>query len=418
MANKKNSNYQTGQKASGPSDETLEDHQTGLEAEEALQDMGRQMEKISEQEYRKMASDLRWEVLDFCDQNPQMSVTSIAERFGIKEGTIRAWKAHLTMGTYQRQMETFRERTRKSQTSMFESEPEPDQSFSERKRQSNFIHFFDKTPPGVVCPHFHILAHANGCPYECQYCYLNLTLRHHPKPTVFSNTARQFQEVREWLMAEDGNAVLNTGELSDSLAWDDRTHLSRNLVPLFAEQKRHKLLFLTKSTNIANLRGIEPTPQVIVSFSLNAPEVSKRFEKKSPGPMERLAAALELKQLGWCVRVRIDPVIPIDNWKEHYQPLIDTINELAPDVVTLGSLRYFKTLVNHARYGKDVFSYGVDNHDPDGRRRLPEQLRLEIYSHILSQLETLRKGLCKETSEIHQQLDLPGRHQSCNCTYE
>ena len=392
------------------------DEIAGLEAEAELK---RDLAKVMVREYQHMASDLRWEVLDYLDANPDEPLLEVARRFGVKEGSIRAWKAHQTMGTYRRQNERKKDRIRRNQEPLFKS-PSAKQGprYLERKRYSNFIHFFDKTPEGIVCPHFFILAHANGCPYECQYCYLNLTLRHYPEPTVFSNTARMFQEVREWLLAEDKPAVLNCGELSDGLAWDDSTELSRNLVPLFAGQKRHKLLFLTKSTNVTSLLEMEPTPRVIVSFSLNAEEVARRFEKKSPPPLKRLEAARRLRERGWDVRLRLDPIIPIENWAVHYRPIAEAINAVAPEVVTLGTLRFFKTLPNFARFGNEVFRYGEDFQDPDGRLRLAPELRLSIYRFLMDILTCSKIGLCKETAEIHEKLGLAGEKQSCNCTLD
>jgi len=390
-----------------------------ISRQEAEAELQRDLGKVMEREYQSMASDLRWEVLDYLDSHPDEPLVEVAQRFGVKEGSIRAWKAHLTMGTYRRQTQRKQDQIRRNQEPLFKS-PSAKQGphYLERKRYSTFIHLFDKTPPGVVCPHFFILAHANGCPYDCQYCYLNLTLRHYPEPTVFSNTGRMFQEVREWLLAENKPAVLNCGELSDGLAWDDETELSRNLVPLFAEQKRHKLLFLTKSTNIANLLELEPTPQVIVSFSLNSEEVSRRYEKKSPPPFKRLEAARQLRERGWQVRVRLDPIIPIENWAVHYKAMAEAINVVEPEVVTLGTLRFFKTLPNFARHGTDVFRYGEDLQDPDGRLRLQSELRLSIYRYLLDVLTCKKIGLCKETSEVHEKLGFPGEAQSCNCTLE
>jgi spore photoproduct lyase len=388
--------------------------------EEAERELRRELEKASEREYQRMAADLRWAVLDFMDANPDMPLSEVADHFGVKEGSIRAWKAHLTMGTYRVKKEREEERVERKQQKLFgaRGRKKIKPGFIERKRYSRFIHYFDKTPEGIVCPHFFILAHANGCPYECQYCYLNLTLRHYPSPTVFSNTARMFQEIRDWLLSQEKPSVLNAGELSDSLAWDEETGLSLNLVPLFADQKRHKLLFLTKSTKIKNLLHLSPTDRAIISFSVNASEVSRLFEKKSPSPLKRLDAAEKLKAAGWQVRLRVDPIIPIEDWQRHYRETIGRINDIGPDTVTLGSLRYFKNLINFARYGSEVFKYGEDQNDPDDRLRVPYDERKRIYEFFMKHLKVKNIGLCKETADMHRSLGLPGVSQSCNCTYD
>lgn len=408
-----------GKKAKKPGDREWDETQDQSEIEAAEHELRQDLEKTAEREYQRMAADLRWAVLDFIDSNPDMSPVEVASHFGLKEGSIRAWKAHVTMGTYRRKRERDEDFTERTQQKLFSPTYKKGKKpgFVERKRYTRFIHYFDKTPEGIICPHFYILAHANGCPYECQYCYLNLTLRHYPTPTVFSNTARMFQEIRDWLMSCAEPSVLNAGELSDSLAWDEETGLTLNLVPLFADQKRHRLLLLTKSTMIKNLLNLTPSDRVIVSFSLNASEVSRVFEKKSPPPLKRLEAALRLKEAGWCVRLRIDPIIPIDDWRRHYGELIESVNRVCPETVTLGTLRYFKNLLNFARYGNEVFNYGRDHNDPDKRIRIDFDERKAVYEFFMERLNAEKIGLCKDTQEMHKTLGLAGAGQSCNCTY-
>ncbi len=400
-------------------EEHLEDHEAELSIQEAEEELREESGRISEREYQKMAADLRWEVLEYVDAHPDKPVQEVADFFGIKEGTIRAWKAHSTMGTYGKKSKNKSLPSPGGQRPLFKPEKEmPSSPYLERKRHSNFIHYFDKTPPGIVCPHFYILAHANGCPYACHYCYLKLTLRHYPEPTVFTNTARMFQEIREWLLSLNQPSVLNTGELSDSLGWDLSTNLSVNLVPLFANQKKHKLLFLTKSATIDNLMKMAPNKQVIVSFSINAAPVSEMYEKASPSPEERLEAARRLKEHGYEVRLRLDPMIPVADWKGHYGDIIDKMNQVGPSIVTLGSLRYFRNLENHQKTETDIFSYGKDHGDPDGRLRVDRDTRTAMYRFCLDRLQCMRVGLCKETVDVHRDLGLPAGNQSCNCTME
>jgi len=410
----------SGSSLDGGGEDRLEDHEAELAAQEAEEELKSEAGRVTEREYQKMAADLRWEVLAYLEAHPDKKVNAVAELFGLKEGTIRAWKAHSTMGTYSggKPAKNKKPAVKPRQAALFsEKKTAKTASFIERKRYSNFIHHFDKTPPGVICPHFYILAHANGCSFACDYCYLRLTLRHYPEPTVFTNTARMFQELRDWLLSTETPSVLNTGELSDSMAWDPATGLSGNLIGLFANQARHKVLFVTKSDAVENLLREDPTPQAIVSFSVNSSEAARRFERGAPPPEARLEAAQKLKDAGWEVRVRLDPLLPLDRWQDDYERIVERINRLEPTVVTLGSLRFFRTLVNHAPRS-EVFAYGEDHNDPDGRLRLAEPVRLAMYRFLKERLSCLRIGLCKETEKVHRELDLPGGNQSCNCTLE
>ena len=272
-----------------------------------------------------------------------------------------------------------------------------------RVRKSPFIRYFDKTPPGIVCPHFWLLSHANGCPYNCSYCYLNLTFRG-KKCEAFTNLDDMCGEIAAWLHHDEAS-MLNSGELSDSLAID--TAWFARAYELFANQRNHTLLLLTKSTAEA-LRRYEPTRSICVSFSINADAVSRAFEHGAPLGSERLAAASELASAGWRVRVRLDPMLPVEDWREAYEPICKAIAELRCERVTLGTLRYFPAL---ARRNAGFPRMPGTKDGPDGRIRLPKDLRAEMYSYARG-LIGMPVALCKETEEMVSSL---GVARECNC---
>ena len=293
--------------------------------------------------------------------------------------------------------------------------------FLTRPRKSAFVRKFTKTPPGIVCPHFYILAHANGCPYSCDYCFLQLTFRHMRKPTVFSNRHDLLRDVRQFLALKEPS-LLNAGKLCDALAFDDETRLSKDLVPLFAGQNRHKLLFLTKSTNVQNLLDIPEHRNTVVAFSVNAPELAHRFEHAAPSPYERIKAAKACQDAGYEVRLKIDPVIPVSGWKQYYLELVNEIMEVlkAEDIlITFGSIRYFKSLPRHARArGRNVtvFDVATSRDGTDGRMRVAPDLRFEIYSWFREQFpQNVSLSLCKESEEVWQKLGWNHTPSKCNC---
>lgn len=274
-----------------------------------------------------------------------------------------------------------------------------------RTRKSPFIRYFDKTPPGIVCPHFFILAHANGCPYDCSYCYLTLTFRQ-KKCEAFTNLADMEREVACWIENTQTPSVLNAGELADSVAVDFAWFAP--IYGLFAKQTRHVLLLLTKST-ASELERWEPNPSVIVGFSVNAADVSAQYERGAPPSMERLAAAERLKRRGWRVRLRLEPMLPAPNWQTAYQPALQRIGEIGPERLTVGSLRYFPAL---RRRHKGFPLIRVERDGADGRMRVTRSLRLEMYQFVRSHLP-FPFGLCKETADLHATFN-PLPH--CNCT--
>ncbi len=307
----------------------------------------------------------------------------------------------------------------------------PPASFFENvSRKSPFIHKMNRTPPGVVCPVYYVLSHGNGCPYGCDYCCLQLPLRNVRSPIVFDGREQMLEEVRRFL--QRGQAwLLSAGESSDSLALDHRTHLTRDLVPLFARQdegmlfpkeQKHTLLFVMKNANVGGLLEINEHANVVVSFSLNAPEVSACYEHGAPHPYMRLKAAVQCQQAGYEVRIRIDPIIPLAGWRRAYKSLLKRIaSEMDVDGLrfTLGTIRHNPGLRECAQErGREwkVFNPARSREGTDLRYRLPVDLRREVYSWFMKHLPgNASVALCKETEEIWDDLGLDSKNPKCNC---
>jgi spore photoproduct lyase len=287
---------------------------------------------------------------------------------------------------------------------------EPKISIKFRRRVSNFIRLFKENRMDVVCPGFWLLAWANGCPYHCDYCFLQGTFRGETGPVVFINIEDMLRELSKWFKKNNGLKILNAGELSDSLAITDR--IIKILIQIFGEQNRNKLLLLTKSDKINGILDLPHNKQTIISFSINPPEVAERFEADAPSPDRRIAAALKCMKAGYRVRIRIDPIIPVENWMDFYGRLAEKIKKINPERVTLGCLRLFPAVKAFSLRDKSIFNYATER-TADGRFRPPENLRIKIYRFLLSKLKGLEVGVCKETWTVFKALNLPLK---CNCT--
>ena len=271
-----------------------------------------------------------------------------------------------------------------------------------RERKSNFVRLFDKTPDSVFCPHFYELVLSNGCPYNCSYCYLKLTFRGKTDPTLFDNDWSKVQAELDKIK----HGVFSTGELADSLAIIPP--LLENALDYFERQKDKYILLLTKSTSIEILKHRKPSPQIIVSFSVNSVPAAKEYEKGAPDPMKRIESAKELKELGWRIRIRLDPVV-LESGLEHYEPICKAIAELAPEVVTVGTLRQYPGL---HRFAKEAPRDGLKK-APDGRMRYPTQQRIDTYKQISAWLG-FQPALCKESTKMWEELGW--EFKNCNCT--
>lgn len=301
-----------------------------------------------------------------------------------------------------------------------------------KQRGSNFIRQFGG--PGddtqIVCFKFWQLVVAGGCPYRCSYCFLQTVpwFRFHPDELyglVYTNVADMIAELKKWL-ADPLPKMMIVGELQDGLVFDSAykkvngspfTHV---LIPLFAAQKKHRLIFLTKSTQIQHALKLDPTPQVVFSWSVNTQHVGKTWEHGTPMPSERFSAAEKMKKAGWPIRFRLDPMVPYDGWKQGYAEAIKRINDLSPEMVTLGALRASSyrglrnaSISNHR--DDSIFDYLTEEKDPSGfKYRIPFEKQVELFRFAIDRLSAkITPALCKEDRALWKALGM--KFDGCHC---
>lgn len=298
-----------------------------------------------------------------------------------------------------------------------------------------FIKQFTGPEPesGIVCFKFWQLVPASGCPFQCAYCFLQTTTIFRVNKAalmglIYRNWQDMMDEVRRWLECPTPRMLI-VGELQDGLAFDNAyaavtgKPLTHHLIPLFAAQDRHRLIFLTKSTLVKHALALQPTPQVVFSWSVNAEYVARRWEHGTPRPKSRFKVAEMMQKAGWPIRFRLDPMIPYqdggDDWRSGYAEAIDAINALKPEMVTIGALRASsKGLVTAARKNgraADIFDYLSDK-DPSGfKYRLPFEQQIELYRFAIERLDRRRivPALCKEDVSVWKALGLP--FEGCHC---
>ena len=292
-------------------------------------------------------------------------------------------------------------------------------------KDGSIIKLFDRTPTpqnptDVVCPHFYELKWANGCNFNCAWCYLNGTYRflsrgkkpHLKDVDIIINHLDQFFNI-----VKNGRFLLNSGELSDSLLFEnDEAPLTRRIIPKFMEQDRHKLLILTKSNQVGNLLKIDAQNHVIASFSVNSFKVAERWEN-APKVIDRIKAAKRVHDAGYVIRIRIDPMVPIEGWRTDYKLLVDTIfKNLIPERVTLGSLRGLQSTINNS---KDTSWTKYLTETSNWGKKVDMGHRLAMYSTIINYLKSkyhyTNVALCKETIDMWDKLNLDYKKIRCNC---
>ena len=292
----------------------------------------------------------------------------------------------------------------------------------------------------MKCPAFpRLKLSSNGCFFACEWCYLKLTYRH---ASPFIEVRVQYEKIKKQLEKKlsetTGGVMCNAGELGDSLSLDHLARAAASFIPWFGTTVNGHLFMLTKSAAADHLLKLRHNGRTVLAWSLNAPEVSKRYEKGAPPFTKRLEAARKAQEAGYPVRVRLDPIVPIEKrlgdkaWREIYSRTIREIfKAVTPERVTLGTLRFERNF--HRMRGK-LISQGCDllatmkgmnpmfSKDPGtgkvGKYSFDIATRSEIFAFALGEIRKHSDcpvALCKEERKVWDNVGLDLSRCACVC---
>ncbi|MCD6353640.1 MAG: hypothetical protein J7M06_05465 [Proteobacteria bacterium] len=132
-----------------------------------------------------------------------------------------------------------------------------------------------------------------GCSMDCSYCYL----QRYSNASGFilpANIDEYYPYIEKFDRESSKRIRIGTGEFTDSLYLDRYTNYSSYLISFFRKRKNLVLELKTKSNDINNVLREEPHNNVVVSWSLNAIPMARKYEKGSISVDERINAALEV----------------------------------------------------------------------------------------------------------------------------
>ena len=277
-----------------------------------------------------------------------------------------------------------------------------------------------------TCPNYWHFSPYGFCPYDCQYCYLAGTpgVKFSPTVKVFMNIGEILDHIASVASRLSEPIAFYFGKLQDGLALDPLTGYSRLIVPFFAQQKNARLTLLTKSANVDNLLDLDHKGHTILSWSLNASEISNTFESNIPSTDERITAMRKCLDAGYQLRAVIMPIIPSECWQSIYTHFLENLLKTIPlDRITLGQICSYSGALQltERKLGKDnpISRILEKNKSKDGRVRFPIQLRIKVYRYLVSTIRKLRPqlqiGLCMEEADTFKALGMEKSIGCCNC---
>lgn len=304
------------------------------------------------------------------------------------------------------------------------------------RRAGQFVRQFGG--PGdnaIICFKFWQAIVASGCPGECAYCFLQTqtpyrTGLYDVKGTLFENLKDIVDETKKWLHKERPLGLI-VGENQDGLAFEGpyKRQLGFTplelLIPLFEAPDTnpvgHTLIVLSKFTSTQYAEAFGPAKNVVFSWSLSLPTISAEYEKKVAPLEARLQKAADLKMAGYRIRFRLDALAPIPEWEAELTLMIDRINSIGPEMLTIGALRASNAAAlrsaaeNNGRDGS-IFDY-IETIDPSGfKYRTDHDFHQKAFQRIRDTLKpSIALGLCKEDASMWREVG--ASWQGCHCLH-
>ena len=228
---------------------------------------------------------------------------------------------------------------------------------------------------------------AEGCSFDCVYCYLQSYLNHGAL-VIFLNI-RDLQDELRNLSGE--NLWLSTGLLSDSILAESQFPVLAQISELIP--KGSVLEMRTKSAEIEAMKnpGID-REKVVLSWSLNPETIVQRFEYRTASLQARLDAAHRAIELGYRVGFHFDPVFHFAGWEEAYSKLFESIRIFKKENIaflSVGLFRYMPQLgsIIRRRFPMHSVLAGEFLMDSDGKYHYLRGIRTEMYQSFAKWLE-------------------------------
>jgi spore photoproduct lyase len=251
---------------------------------------------------------------------------------------------------------------------------------------------------GHVCCNLFVVNPGEGCPLDCTYCYLQSYLKNNPTLKLYTNTSDLLSELEAvFIQSPQRLFRVGTGELIDSLVWDDLTDSTLDMVPFFARFDNAVLELKSKDNFVDNLVSLKDhhNGKTVISWSVNAASVSAVDEKSTSNLDERLEAAARVVAAGYRVGFHFDPLVYFSGWEDEYRETIRKIFSIIPAEmvawVSISSLRYKTELqeMMKARFPDSKLPFGEQFLASDAKLRYIQPVRFKLIRFVWNELKAV-----------------------------
>ena len=257
------------------------------------------------------------------------------------------------------------------------------------KKQDNLLYKGSELAPNFGYKNFYYNILAQNCIFNCAYCYLQ-GMYASGNIVVYVNTEDFFQAVEEKLKKEKLIYLCLSYEtdilglenlLKYSLEWINFASLHKNLI----------IEIRTKSAFFKSIAHIKPSDNVILAWSISPNLITREHEILTPSFYTRLNNIKHAILNGWKVRICIDPILYVENWKNHY---LDMISKIFTEIkgsdifdITIGTFRMNKDYLKNAKKRRNSYLLNFPFKNKNGVYTYSTEIQQELIETIKGELE-------------------------------
>ena len=167
---------------------------------------------------------------------------------------------------------------------------------------------------------------SSGCTAMCMYCYLVCNYNKCAYLRLFVNREQMLEKIIKTAQKSEKELTFEIGSNSDLVLENTITGNLVWTIENFASTNKGFLTLPTKFDMVDDLLNLNHNEKIIIRMSVNPEEIINRVEFGTSRLKGRIEAINKLADAGYKVGILIAPVILVENWKELYSKLIQTLN--------------------------------------------------------------------------------------------
>ena len=174
---------------------------------------------------------------------------------------------------------------------------------------------------------------ASSCPAMCEYCYLHNTQARAAYVRLYANVEDILERAREYIRERDSDITRFEGAAtSDPVPVEPYSGSLARAVEMMGQEENGRFRFVTKFGGVEFLEGLDHRGHTQIRFSVNAPEIIRKYEHRTDSLEERLEGALAASRWGYPVGFMIAPIFLDEGFEELYGPFISYLAARIEDI--------------------------------------------------------------------------------------